>query len=90
MAQTPLLGQGAGIPGQWTETLTAADVELLAGHEPALLTTDEIAGDSLALAALTVVGLSGGKLVPAVYAADYGVGRSTIWNIAAGNSWASV
>lgn len=47
---------------------TFIDSNLLAGAEPGLQPTSRILlGDSLTLAAFTVVGLSGGKLVPATY-----------------------
>lgn len=62
----------SGIPSQWSADLTSAEVELKSGDEPALLTTDEVVADNQNIAQLTVVGFSGGKLVPATYSANYG------------------
>lgn len=49
--------QTAGIPAQWDDTIAGADIGLITGNEPAILTQDRIVAVSQTLAALTVVGL---------------------------------
>lgn len=72
MATTPNLAQSAGIPTQWTEALATSDKALITGHEPAVMTKDELVADSTVLSALHVVGFNASKeLVPAVWDATY-------------------
>lgn len=68
MATTPFLSQGAGIPGQWNEDLTSAEVALITGNEPAVLVYDHPVADSQEIEALHVVGLdANGRVVPALW-----------------------
>lgn len=81
MANLPYLSQDAGIPTQWTETFTdASDETLIAGHEPAILVTDQhVFAPSQTIAALTPVGLDGnGRLVPAVSGTTAAIGITVI------------
>lgn len=67
MANIPDLSQGAGVPGQWSEDLTAVDVALVTGHEPALMTQDMIVAASQTIGTLMpVMKDANGRLVPAV------------------------
>lgn len=67
MANIPDLSQGAGMPSQWSEDLTAVDVALITGHMPAVLTVDMTYALSQNIPALTPVGFdANGDLVPAV------------------------
>lgn len=62
----PNKSQTAGIPAQWDDTISAADVALITGNVPELLTEDILVAPSQTLAALTVVGLdASGRLVAA-------------------------
>ena len=63
----PSRAQTAGIPRQHDDTITAADVYLITGNEPAVMTKDEIVAASQTIEALTVVGKNAaGEIVPAV------------------------
>jgi hypothetical protein len=67
MVTIPSRAQTAGIPAQNSDTIVAADVYLITGNEPAIMTKDEIVAFSQTIAALTVVGKNpAGEIVPAV------------------------
>lgn len=58
----PDYAQGADIPGQWSENWPDNSNALLTGHEPAVLTTDEVAPASVTWPALSPVTLASGVL----------------------------
>jgi hypothetical protein len=67
MVTIPSRAQTAGIPRQHDDTIVAADIYLITGNEPAVMTKDEIVAFSQTIAALTVVGKNAaGEIVPAV------------------------
>lgn len=73
----PNRSQTAGIPAQWEDTIAAADVALITGHEPAVLTTDLLVAASQTIPALTPVGFNGATppaLIPAVSGTTQAIG----------------
>ena len=63
----PNHAQSAGIPGQWSQDISATDPALVTGHEPGLLTRDMVFATDQDIPALTPVGYNGSnELVPAV------------------------
>ena len=69
MATLPFDPQGAGIPGQWTETITVTEKALVTGDTPSLVTRDHIVAASQTLSAFHVVGVdASGRIVPAISA----------------------
>jgi hypothetical protein len=67
--------QSAGIPVQWEDTITAAEIGLITGNEPALVTQDLIVAANQNIPALTPVGFNGaGALVPAVSGTTAAIG----------------
>lgn len=74
----PDLSQGAGVPGQWSEDLTATDVALITGHEPGVLTRDHLVDASQVIGTLMPVGLANGRLVPAVFGTTQAIGIAVI------------
>lgn len=66
MVNVPDLSATAGFPAQYSEDITAVDVALVTGHEPAILQVDAIVAASQSIPAYTPVGKDGsGRLVPA-------------------------
>ena len=62
----PNTSQSAGIPAQWEDTMSAADVALITGDTPHVVTEDLIFEENQTIEALTVVGLNAnGRVVPA-------------------------
>lgn len=62
----PNNAQTAGVPSQWSDTITPAVAGLITGHEPAVLTVDQLFAPSQTIPALTPVGPNGaGQWVPA-------------------------
>ncbi len=58
--------QTAGVPQQWDDTITGADIGLITGNEPAVMTQDVLFAASQTIPALTPVGPGPDKLwVPA-------------------------
>lgn len=74
MVNVPNRAQTAGIPRQWSEDITAYDIALITGSEPAVMTRDHLVDASQTIAALTPVGLSNGRLVPAVSGSVQAIG----------------
>ena len=75
----PSQAQTAGIPRQNSDTITAADIYLITGNEPALLTVDLIVAASQNIPALTPVGLDGsGRLIPAVSGTTQAIGITIV------------
>lgn len=74
----PDLSQGAGVPGQWSEDLTAVDIALVTGHEPGIMTRDHLVDASVTIGTLMPVGLSNGRLVPAVSGTTQAIGVAVI------------
>ena len=67
MVNVPDLSATAGFPAQYSEDITAVDVALVTGHEPAILQVDAIVAASQSIPAYTPVGKDGsGRLVPAI------------------------
>lgn len=67
MVTIPSRAQTAGIPRQHDDTIVAADVYLITGNEPAVMTKDEIVAINQDFEALTVVGKNAaGEIVEAV------------------------
>lgn len=63
----PVRSQTVGIPDQWTDEVLAAQVALVTGNEPAVLTVDHVVAAATTLPALQVVGFDGtGNIVKAV------------------------
>lgn len=64
----PNTAQSAGVPGQWSETISATAPGLITGNEPAIMTRDHVVAYSQTIAALRVVGLNAdGEVVPATW-----------------------
>jgi hypothetical protein len=62
----PNLSQTAGIPSQWDDTISAADIHLITGDEPEVFTEDLLFEINQTIEALTVVGFNAnGRVVPA-------------------------
>lgn len=74
MVNIPSRNQTAGIPSQWSEDITAVDIALITGNEPAVMTRDHLVDASQTIPALTPVGLSNGRLVPAVSGVTQAIG----------------
>lgn len=67
MVTIPSRAQTAGIPRQHDDVIVAADIYLITGNEPAVMTKDEIYAFNQDIDALTVVGKNAaGEIVPAV------------------------
>lgn len=75
----PNRSQTAGIPAQWEDTIAAADVALITGHEPTVLTVDLLVAASQNIPALTPVGFDGsGRLVPALSGTTAAIGITLV------------
>ncbi len=62
----PARSQTAGVPSQYDDAISATDIALITGSEPAVMTEDLLVAISQDMAALTVVGFdTDGRLVPA-------------------------
>lgn len=76
---TPNVAQAAGIPSQWDDTITSAEVTLITGNEPAVMTEDVLVAVSQTLEALTPVGFDdSGALAPATVGGAAGVQASGV------------
>lgn len=75
----PNTAQGAGIPSQWSDTISATAGTLLSGDLPALLTEDMVFAASQNIPALTPVGFDGSdRLIPAVSGTTQAIGITVI------------
>ena len=75
MVNVPDLSATAGFPAQYSEDITAVDVALVTGHEPAILQVDAIVAASQSIPAYTPVGKDGsGRLVPAISGTTQAIG----------------
>jgi hypothetical protein len=79
MVTIPSLAQTAGIPRQNSDTITAADVYLITGNEPAVMTEDLVVAASQTIPALSPVGFDGnGRLIPAVSGVTQAIGIAIV------------
>lgn len=63
----PSKAQDAGVPQQYTDTISQVNTYLVTGSEPELMTEDLPVAASMTMLALTVVGFNGaGAVIPAV------------------------
>lgn len=66
MVSVPLRSTGAGIPSQYDDVITAVDIALITGNEPAVLTEDMQYAASQTILAWTAVGLdASNNIIPA-------------------------
>lgn len=75
----PNNSQTVGIPAQWSDTISAADGQLITGDTPAVVTQDLIVAASQTIPALTPVGFDGsGRLIPAVSGTTQAIGLAVV------------
>lgn len=75
----PSQAQTAGIPRQNSDTIAAADVYLITGNEPGVMTMDMLVAASQTIPALTPVGLDvNGRLIPAVAGTTQAIGITVV------------